>query len=171
MNAPNIFLTANKTFSVALAWNAEKSVFERKEPGPGDIVFVLATPTRTESHEHYGGLSCVPRMGTNLDYSDTEDILWGNKTRGIQGLVREVKNVPEGVSGFLPKITFALAKIIRQECGMDSAEVPATTQDGEPTTVFQRVPAEGNSGSPSESDSAFTANRAEAVGTANADPA
>ena len=167
MTAPNMFLTPEKTFSVGLRWDETAKRFERAEVQDGEPIFDLVTPTRAEVHEHYGALSGMSKPGTLLNYEDVSDVIWGNPARKMRPLAVRVRNVPD-FSVPHPAITLGLARIIRQECGLEAQEVPATTDSGEPTTAFQRLPQEGNSASLSGSTSGSSSNPAEGVGTATA---
>jgi hypothetical protein len=167
MTAPNIFLTPNKTFQVALAWDEKTKRFERALPSPEGVAFDLVTPDRKEVHEHYAAFSSIPKPG--LDYSEIMDVVWGNPDRKMRPMVARIHNAPTDAIPH-PSVTLALMRILRQECGLDPEEIPAPTEDNPTATVRQELPSEGNSGSPSGSGLGSLPSPAGAAGTANADP-
>ena len=150
MPTPSMFMDPEKTFSVSLVWNETTQMFDAIPPQEGEIVFELATSTHGEVHKHLAALSGLPRTGSSLDYSETERVVWGDKERGMRSLVIAVHNGPPAPFRPIPRLTLSLAKIIREECGLQPKEVPAE-KNGKPSTVVERIPSEGNSDSPSSS--------------------
>lgn len=141
-----MFLTPDKTFSVSLEWSDEHNTFLAVPAKAGETVFDLATPDETMAHEQYFGLNAVPNES---GFMDTHKVIWGAKNEKGEhkkGLVRAVHNAP---AGFVPtpRLTIALARICREECGMSARLVDPSAP---------RLSAEGNSDSPSGSGSGST---------------
>lgn len=163
----NMFFTPDKTFLVSLKWNEDLRTFVAIEPDEALPIFELATPTERLAHEQYHGLMGLPLAG-GLDR--TEALMWGQKDEqgrplpGAKGLVRSVRGMPAGTVP-TPALTTALARLVREECGM-APRLTSTTAK-EPSTA--RMDAEGNSDSPSGSGLDSTPNPAGSAETPSGD--
>jgi len=163
----NLFFTPDKTFLVSLRWDEELRTFLAIEPDETLPIFELATPTEKLAHEQYHGLMGLPLAG-GLDR--TAALMWGQKDEqgrdvlGSKPLVRSMRGMPAGMAP-TPALTTALARLVREECGMVSRLTSTTLKEASAT----RLDAEGNSDSPSGSGSDSTPSPAGSAETQSGD--
>ena len=158
--AIQMFLTPDKGWWTGLRWSSVLRTFLPCDVQQGEPQFMLHSPTREQVHERYGDLCGLPRNGS-MDLSGTHSLIWGDGRE--LGLVRQTKNVPKEFSPH-PTLTLALARIIREEIGMEGKRMEESPTESIPAGIA----AEGNSDSPSGSGSASTAETAGSAGTATA---
>lgn len=137
-----MFLTPETTFALRLRWSEKAKTFIPCDHTETETVFEVATPTRAQLHEHFGALQGYPSRGTALDYSELDDLIWGDEK--APGLVKKVIPDIKGKGTPHPALTLAIARVVRETLGL---VVPLTeaAADAEKTPG---IDSEGNSVSP-----------------------